>query len=1152
MKKNFFFKFFLFTVIAALVTVTSCKNYDDDIDALGKKIESLTGTSTSMKAELEASIGTVRASAAAADAKAAAAQTVADAAKAAGTDAKAAAAAAKTIADKAVADAAVVATKANTAQAAATAAQTKADAANAAAIAAQSSSSANAAAIIANATATQAAATKAQAAADAAANALLVAEGAVEGAQAATNAVQDAATVNAHNAAIAAQTVADQAVLDAATAQVKADKLEGDLNDLLSRVVALETSGQATKTQLTELAAEIALKQVEVSGLIGKRISSITLVPKYQVNGIAAITFKSIGFIPQEYVHAHGLYGFTTKNVVNAAKIVMDDNKSTVADFRLSPRYVTKTSIGFPYFESIVSENIKTYSVNPALAKKNSPIAPVAGQDINITSEGILKLQVTKTVDMSIESELSGMTEKFYFASLAIPVANEYLTDAEKQKGGAVVTSEHYRVHEIISAPRIKNVLAGSLVKSWNTMGVQDPSPMHYRPYGVDAMGKPVHYSSGTLLYASTLNQNIDLEVDWKDGIDLNSIVTVCTEEDHSTLANFADYGLKFEFKVAHLPYLQGTNLTDQQQFASIDANGKLSSKVYTIDGETKTALGREPIIQVSLINTKKGNALVDMRFIKIKWYTKPTAPQVLPPYTFKAQSLSCDSVTNIFGTQQMNEFVYRKVEEMVGVSKAQFHELYTTLKIVDLKKGSTFLMENGVFVPAYGLTAADVLFTQIPNNDGNTSFNLKWVMSPKAIGQIVPKTKETYTITIKFVDMSATKVWGDILMDFVMDVTIPTQTFAYQGTYWDNGVGQGVFNVNPIVYDPLTTGGHANHGNPPTQGASHIQADLVNGYLYTGTNFKPANMAQLISQVGRCATVNFVFDKTRFGNYSHLTGYKASADGISLWKWNLSSTPTNPANFGYIQNDNVAATIENKFGATSPLLGSGVNEAMAQIRLHEKDVLNGTSAAKALVGKKVPVNLEVEYNAWNKVVVQKFEVLFIDPLSVNSTVTGILPDAVIGGSFVDVKKGLTFTDWNKYTVAKVGLPLSPLPPVLDQYRSQLFIYYAVREVMFNTVGAKTSLKLVGSTYQHVEGEMNGNLPTNRSLEQVNVTNESTIPWTFTQTMVDPTHLRYVNLDGTPVNVDYSLFVNASVDYKWGVLNKNGIKILVKKAVGTP
>ena len=38
MKKKLFFKFLVFAVIAAFVTVTSCNDYDDDISGLQKQI----------------------------------------------------------------------------------------------------------------------------------------------------------------------------------------------------------------------------------------------------------------------------------------------------------------------------------------------------------------------------------------------------------------------------------------------------------------------------------------------------------------------------------------------------------------------------------------------------------------------------------------------------------------------------------------------------------------------------------------------------------------------------------------------------------------------------------------------------------------------------------------------------------------------------------------------------------------------------------------------------------------------------------------------------------------------------------------------------------------------------------------------------------
>ena len=106
MKKKFFFKFFLFTVIATFVTFTACKDYDDDIDLLGGKIDNLANSTTSsqatLKSELQQLIATTQASADKANAGAAAAQSTADAALKAGGDAQSAADAAQATADSAV------------------------------------------------------------------------------------------------------------------------------------------------------------------------------------------------------------------------------------------------------------------------------------------------------------------------------------------------------------------------------------------------------------------------------------------------------------------------------------------------------------------------------------------------------------------------------------------------------------------------------------------------------------------------------------------------------------------------------------------------------------------------------------------------------------------------------------------------------------------------------------------------------------------------------------------------------------------------------------------------------------------------------------------------------------------------------------------
>lgn len=65
MKKKLFFKLFVFTVIAAFVTVTSCKDYDDDISKLNTELSALKAAAvsqsdlTALKTQLESSIASV-------------------------------------------------------------------------------------------------------------------------------------------------------------------------------------------------------------------------------------------------------------------------------------------------------------------------------------------------------------------------------------------------------------------------------------------------------------------------------------------------------------------------------------------------------------------------------------------------------------------------------------------------------------------------------------------------------------------------------------------------------------------------------------------------------------------------------------------------------------------------------------------------------------------------------------------------------------------------------------------------------------------------------------------------------------------------------------------------------------------------------------
>ena len=72
MKKSYFFKFFVFALVGALVLLPSCKDYDDDISGLQDQIDQLATKSemTTQLGTLQSSITTAQSAATAAGTKA--------------------------------------------------------------------------------------------------------------------------------------------------------------------------------------------------------------------------------------------------------------------------------------------------------------------------------------------------------------------------------------------------------------------------------------------------------------------------------------------------------------------------------------------------------------------------------------------------------------------------------------------------------------------------------------------------------------------------------------------------------------------------------------------------------------------------------------------------------------------------------------------------------------------------------------------------------------------------------------------------------------------------------------------------------------------------------------------------------------------------
>lgn len=1039
----------------------------------------------------------------------------------------------------------------------------------------------------------------------------------------------------AAEAAAAAKKAAAEVELKAAEAKTAAiAAAEAKVNALKSEI---ESNVNASLEKIQGIAAKVDAVAAEAMKIIGHRLSSIALIPTQHVNGIAAITVKSLKYTPQVYakqvahknIGEHATLPVLDHMAVANAKANYISSDNNIVKYHMNPSLgVRPEDINVPLFDCITSTNI-TRAVDGKLAGSNSPIMPVANQEININN-GVLTVRFQRSpqalhtplveANSAAHSETSNK-ESFYMASLKVPVAESQWTAEEKAAGNAVyVNSEYNRIEEEILVPYLvnskvdfKKAMTGAFADE-----LQD--------------GNYVHYHDSICLYQSGNEQYVDVQQAYNQALDLKTLVKVCAvaegkEKDHTShidLADYANYGLAFRFELASAKYLQGTRQTDEQQFAVINnsVDGIMTSKVYGVgtDGNSRAAIGREPIVRVRLIDTRNNNALVAQRYIKVRWIEAKAPEQILATVTLPNDTVTCHDMFQQLFSQAVNEKIYHEVKVQLdgatssnSISKTNFHNIYKEVKVVDLKKDGVSILKNvdittdvdnnwdektpqvkdgqeamkGNFAWTSEANAVKgkVIFGFLHDALDNTSYNLIWAMSPKAVGAIKDASKSKYEITVQYVD--PTNVHGSITQTFVQDIIVPAQTFAYQATYWKNGVGEGTFNVNPIVYNTKNDGSATDAPHVAGEGGltdySHIEADLVNGYISTiNKKTKPESLAEFIRYIRGCAEVKFVFDKSRFGEYKHLAGYDVTADQTQLWKkvaplgtavdtekgyLNGRTDINDEGILDYVQgaDQTLAATINNHLSATAAtnkdikflpwnydevLNGVDADKCYSVIRLHEIDNLNGTDAAKELVGKAVPVKLVVKYNDFNTVAVQKFEVFFINPLEIDGAIGGNFVDAVINGSFLNVAEGFTFTDWNGYSVASKAVAK---PTEKQQYAHDLYHYYGVQRVVFDTEKVTTSLKYNEATksYEHTDGVKNGVMPYGSMLKQM-LWDEATAKTTATETAENPSHLAYFNENGTPVNVDYKMYINVKVEYKWQTVDKNGLEINVAKAEGTP
>ena len=941
-----------------------------------------------------------------------------------------------------------------------------------------------------------------------------------------------------------------------------------------------ELNGEfASDEALKALQAKVEKLTATVVNLIGKRLTSLSVIPTTHVNGIAAIEIKSLIYTPQKYsVNDHESNLESEENThfthvespwldhskISGAKEVVVSSANNKAYFHVSPSIgVANEDITLPSFNCITSTNTTR---STEIAKNNTPIQPV---DYNIEGD---ELEVTfkKTVTEYIGSEGYAhgeeRKESFYMASLKAPIAEKNWTDdeIEAKKNDAsfevAVNSEYARLEETLYVPYIANENV-----DFNKTIIGNFADEIQSNAGANEGRYYVHYHDSACVYNSEAGELIDYKFAYDDKVDLKKLVTVCTTPravdshvNHDKLTDYKDYGLSFRFYLANAPYItlggaeDNSNRTDQQKFAQIDnpTNGIMTSKVYTINGESATAVGREPLVRVELRDTVNNN-LIAQRYIKFKW-VKETGEREIP-VEFTDAIYKCANYIDRLGTQQMNEDIYDKAKEG-GMTKQEFHAVYTD---------AGFDANVGV---------GDGEATYVKNSEaGVDSYNIEWTLEHK---DIVTKYPDWY----KQEEMvfEKTVFWKDPTgayptLKITLKRTIYKPVFGeygYDGRYWKTSSNYTIFNVNPIVYNTIESNpawnDNTNHKNNPT---CNIYTDLLNGFLdkdgkmpmdgahrhlfYTDKNAQdPNKKIEYINGAYDVDGVHYIFDAEKLAAGTNPDGNKYEFPYFNGTTTVLKTAEVrNNGTEIWINGELAASIVNNVVNKCTDTNNPRFGAITYNIKLQEADPdaspyagSNPTEAAKSLVGQYLPIKMianicdadQIAHAKAHTVNIKAYDAFIIRPLTIVSGDTDDFTDATIDGSTIDVKDAFTYTCWNADETGKFYTASNSTGATALQ--KELWKFYECVAGEWMTKQATTNLKLDNNgNLVPTEGVTDGPLPNNTTVTYNNA-NET---------------LTYYNHSGTPVNADYKIYIPVKFGYKWQTETKI-FEVEVKSNAGTP
>ena len=539
----------------------------------------------------------------------------------------------------------------------------------------------------------------------------------------------------------------DDAVADINTLKSKVEANTTDLNAAKADINTLKTDVAGIRSDITEINGDLAQLHI----LVAARLNSITFAPNAFVDGVEAIVFNSLEYGDMK----------DYKETQDLAEAILPASYSTAAlataSYHFNPSSFNLDNADYQYIDRQV-EVITTRSNVAATNLLQIEGTPVANVEKGTVDFQLRRLDTPNTSD-------GNALDKVNTVALQATLKGDAVDEGENN---VVITSPYVRVYDDVI--------------NQTELFISDKESL-------ETVGDAAHFAT-TVTGAQKETPRYEFVYDKE--FNLKDLIATCAnkEDDDADLHNAFDveaYKLSYRFAVAETEYKVTTGSTTTNQQTVVQCKDAENGIFVITDGFGRETIGRTPILRVELVD--EAGRVVRRGFVKVKVVAEKAADYVAG--IVKDLTYECAETQTTFELDEewMRENVYRQIESSrgdVSLSHEEFWNMYEYDHVDVTKDGESFSGTAPQVVDgsaSAGVATKKVVWNIIHRNLGEISEE-----GSVFIGSVTLKNK-----------LDASEFPAYITLNITVNVTLPALNpeFTINKVYWNETQTAFVSNVN-------------------------------------------------------------------------------------------------------------------------------------------------------------------------------------------------------------------------------------------------------------------------------------------------------------------------------------------------------------------